>query len=294
MIATRSQVRSTSAMMCDERKTVRPSSRASRTSPKNVCWTSGSRPDVGSSRISRSGRCWSATTSPTFCLLPLRVLAEAPARVEVERVDQPRDVGPVDAAAQVPEVLDRLGAGQAVVQVELAGQVADPAMDRDRIGGRLDAEHLGAAGGRTDEVEQDAHRRRLARAVGPEEAEDLALGDLEVELDDASVLAVGLGQAFGLDDGGHGTSLPGNPSASGPVPAARVARHRARCGARTAATDRPARLRWPSSAARPATIPMLPTTARTISTATTSIDAVSSGSWRPAANSTMSGSEAPT
>ena len=42
------------------------------------------------------------------------------------------------------------------------------------------------------------------------------------------------------------------------------------------------------------TIPMLPTMARTTSTATTSDDAISSGSWRPAANSTMSGSDAPT
>ena len=119
--------------------------RASRTSSKNVCWTSGSRPDVGSSRMSRSGRCWSATISPTFCLLPLRVLLEAPARVEVEALDELGDVRPVDAAAQVGEVGDRVGAGQPVVQVELARQVADPPVDRDRIGGRLDAEDLGAA-----------------------------------------------------------------------------------------------------------------------------------------------------
>ena len=70
MIATRSQVFSTSLRMWLERKTVRPSSRASRTSAKNDCWTSGSRPEVGSSRISSSGRCWSAMTSPIFCLLP--------------------------------------------------------------------------------------------------------------------------------------------------------------------------------------------------------------------------------
>ena len=50
-------------------------------------------------------------------------------------------VGPVDAAAQVGEVLDRLAAGQAVVEGELAGDVADPAVDRDRVDGRLDVEH---------------------------------------------------------------------------------------------------------------------------------------------------------
>ena len=198
MIATRSQVRSTSSMMCDDRKMVRPSSRASRTSPKNVCWTSGSRPDVGSSRMSRSGRCWSATTSPTFCLLPFEYSLNRRLGSRSSALDELRDVRLVDAAAQVAEVGDRLGAGQPVVQVELAGQVADPSVDRDRIGGRLDAEHLGASRCRPDEVEQDAHRRRLAGAVRPEEAEDLALGDLEVELDDAAMLAVGLGQALGL------------------------------------------------------------------------------------------------
>ena len=72
------------------------------------------------------------------------------------------------------------------------------------IGGRLDAEHLGAPAGRPDEIEQDPHRRRLARAVRSEETEDLALGDLEVELDDAAMRAVALRQALGLDDGGHG------------------------------------------------------------------------------------------
>ena len=38
-----------------------------------------------------------------------------------------------------------------------------------------------------------------------------------------------------------------------------------------------------------ATIPMLPTSARTTSTATTSPETTSAGSWRPAANRTMSG-----
>ena len=81
-------------------------------------------------------------------------------------------------------------AGQAVVQVELAGQVADPPMDRDRVLRRLDAEDLGAPGGRPDEVQEDPHRRRLAGAVRPEESEDLARLDVEVDVDDAAVSTV--------------------------------------------------------------------------------------------------------
>src|SRR4029077_19262396 len=109
---------------------------------------------------------------------------------------------------QVAEIRDRLGTRQPVVHVELARQVADAAMNRDGIGGRLDAEDLGAPGGRSDEVEQDPHRRGLAGAVRPEEPEDLALCDLEVEVGDPAMLAVRLRQALGLDDCSHWPSAP--------------------------------------------------------------------------------------
>ena len=78
---------------------------------------------------------------PDLLLVALRVLLELPRRVEVEPRDEIGLVGGVDAAAQVGEVLDRLAPGELVVQHELARQVAEPAMDRDRVDGRLDAEH---------------------------------------------------------------------------------------------------------------------------------------------------------
>ncbi len=77
-------------------------------------------------------------------------------------------------------------------------------MDGDRVDGRLDAEDAGTPARRPDEVEQGADRRRLARAIGPEEAEDLALVDLEIDVDDPALRAVVLGEPLGLDDGGHG------------------------------------------------------------------------------------------
>jgi len=80
-------------------------------------------------------------------------------------------------------------------------------VDGDRVDRRLDAEDLGPPRRRPDQVEQDAHRCRLAGAIRAKEAEDLALGDLEIELDDAAVLAVALGQSFGADDGSHGPPL---------------------------------------------------------------------------------------
>jgi len=61
---------------------------------------------------------------------------------------------------------------------------------------------------RADEVEEDADRRRLARAVGPEESEHLALADLEIQLVDAAGLPVALGQSLGSDDRlGHAVHL---------------------------------------------------------------------------------------
>ena len=54
-------------------------------------------------------------------------------------------VGLVDTAPEVREVLDRLAAGQLVVQGELTRQVAKAAVDRDRIGSRVDAEDRGPA-----------------------------------------------------------------------------------------------------------------------------------------------------
>ncbi len=111
-------------------------------------------------------------------LVALRVLLELAARVEIEAIDELLLVGRVDAAAEVREVLDRLAAGQLVVQGELARQVAEAAVDRDGIGGRVDAEDRGPARGRADVVEQGADGRRLAGAVRAEEAEGFAFFDL--------------------------------------------------------------------------------------------------------------------
>ena len=53
---------------------------------------------------------------PDLLLVALRVLLELPARVDVQPGDEVLLVGPVDPAAQVREVLDRLATGQLVVQ----------------------------------------------------------------------------------------------------------------------------------------------------------------------------------
>src|SRR4029079_936642 len=96
----------------------------------------------------------------------LRVLLELPARVDVEATDEVGLIGGVDTAPKVREVVDRLAAGELVVQRELAGEVADPAMDRDRVDGRVDPEDRRPAARRAEVIEQGPDRRRLAAAVG--------------------------------------------------------------------------------------------------------------------------------
>src|SRR5699024_8929927 len=59
------------------------------------------------------------------------------------------------------------------------------------------AQHLDLAAGGTDEREQHLHGRRLARAVGPEEAVDAAFGDAQIETVDDGAAAVGLGEEIG-------------------------------------------------------------------------------------------------
>ena len=142
-------------------------------------------------------------------LVALRVLLVAASRIEVEPLDELGHVARVDPATQVREVGDRVGAGEAVVEIELTGQVSDATVDRHGVLGGLDPEYLGTTRCRADEVEQDAHRRGLACAVGAQEAEDLARFDVEVDLGDPAVDAVGLGELLGVDDRSHaGSFLP--------------------------------------------------------------------------------------
>ena len=194
MIATRSQVFSTSDRMWLERKIVRPSGLGladdlvERLLDERV---EARRRLVEDQQV---GPVLERDDQADLLLVALRVLLELAARVDVEARDQLGLVGRIDAAAQVGEVFDRLAAGQLVVERELARQVAEPPVDRDGIDGRVDAEDARSAGRRPDVVEQRPDRRRLAGAVGAEEAERLALLDDEVDVDDPAMAAVRLGE----------------------------------------------------------------------------------------------------
>jgi hypothetical protein len=161
-------------------------------------------------------------------LVALRVLPESARRIDVQPGDQVLLIELVDPAAKVGEVVDGLRSGQVVVESKLTRQVAEPAVDGNRLGGRVHPEDPGPATGRPDMVEERSDHRRLAGAVGPQKAECLALLDRQVHLHDPPMRAVELGQLLGLDDRVHvgmpfpGTHRPPNSESRQPAPAGLV------------------------------------------------------------------------
>ena len=99
--------------------------------------------------------------------------------------------------------VERLLGVEEAVQVRLLGQVADPLVLGD-VGG-VAAEDQGLAAGGKEQPQEQLDRGRLARAVGAQQAEDLAAADLQVEglqgpdLLPAPEIAIDLGEVAGFD-----------------------------------------------------------------------------------------------
>ena len=100
--------------------------------------------------------------------------------------------------------VERLLGVQKPVEIRLFRQIADPFVLRDV--GRVLAEDQSLPAGREEQAQQQLDRGGLARAVGAEQAEDLAAVDLQVErlesphLLPAPEVAIDLGQVARLDD----------------------------------------------------------------------------------------------
>src|SRR6185503_7914905 len=91
--------------------------------------------------------------------------------------------------------------GEVLVQREALADV--PIGPLDRFARRVDvvAGDPGPASRRNQEAGEHADGRRLARPVGPQEAEDLARVDLEADVIDGDERSERTGQVKGLDDG---------------------------------------------------------------------------------------------
>ena len=111
---------------------------------------------------------------------------------------------PEDLGGEVEVLLDR----EILVEREVLGHVADRGAQALGVARHAVAEHLRRAGGRLEEPHQHAHERRLARAVRPEAAEDLAPPHGEVDAVDGDARAEAAREPAGQDRdrgcvGGH-------------------------------------------------------------------------------------------
>src|ERR1700730_13072664 len=138
-----------------------------------------------------------------LALVAGRVLAELAADVQLEALDHLLEVCVIDAPAQVREVLEDLPAREIGIERGLTGHVADEALDLQRLLPAVEPRDPRGAGIGAQQRHQQPDRRRLARTIRAQEAEHLALLDLERDVGDAALTAVILGKFFRLDDCCH-------------------------------------------------------------------------------------------
>ena len=100
------------------------------------------------------------------------------------------------------EEAEQAARGHVGVERAVFGQVAQVLGRADPVGLDVDAGDPGRAVRRRDEAGQEPHRRRLARPVGPEEGDDLALGDRERHVPDRQERAELLAEPIGFDHHG--------------------------------------------------------------------------------------------
>ena len=142
----------------------------------------------------------------------LGVVPDPLRRIELEAFDQLLPALLVDAAVRRADHVEALAAGQAGPQRDIAGDVGQAPVQPRGLAPRVGAEQFDVTAGGPDQPEQDADGGGLARAVGAEEAMDLARTHREVEAVEGADLPEGLGEVLDADDGGgvtHEGSSPG-------------------------------------------------------------------------------------
>lgn len=92
-----------------------------------------------------------------------------------------------------------LGDCQILVEREFLRHVADLALDLEALGQKIVAEHLAFALVRRQKPAHDADRGRLARAVRPQEPNNLALGDVHRDMVDDGLGAEALDEIADFD-----------------------------------------------------------------------------------------------
>ena len=90
-----------------------------------------------------------------------------------------------------------------LVEARLLGEDPDRRADLGVLAAEPESGDLGGPRARRDERAEEAQGRRFARAIGSEEAEDLALVHVEIDAVHRGEVAESLGQLLGADDGLH-------------------------------------------------------------------------------------------
>jgi hypothetical protein len=92
--------------------------------------------------------------------------------------------------AEVREVNEELSGRHRVIHGEITREITGPPSDLNRVLDDVEAEHGSGSPGGKEEVQQQADGGRFTCAVGSDEAVNLSLLDIEIEVDDARRVAV--------------------------------------------------------------------------------------------------------
>ncbi len=176
-------------------------------SARSSATPSGSSETVGSSRIRTAGSLTSASAIPRRWRMPREYVSTFRSATSARPTwSSSAAIRSAAAGRGNPVEAGRVGEvrppGQAVVEADAVGEVADASLDGQRVAGRVDADHPGRAPGRLGQSQEHEDGRGLARPVRTQEAVDLAGADLEREVTDGRPGAVALGQPQRLDDRG--------------------------------------------------------------------------------------------
>src|SRR5438552_11007741 len=134
-----------------------------------------------------------------FLLVAVRVLAVLATEVEIETFRDRLHLAVGHVAAEAPDVRHDLGASPAAELRQLARDVANLVLQGHSVAVGVEPEDRCRPSRCVDEAHEELDRRCLSRPVWAEEPEDLALFDVEVEVEDAVTGPVVLCQAMRRD-----------------------------------------------------------------------------------------------
>ncbi len=203
MIATRLQSSSTSFIRWLESSTVMPLSASVADERAHVAHAGRVEPGRRLVQEQEAGAADQRPGDAEALAHAVRVAADAvlgPAG-EIDGVERRVDLRARVAAVERRDELEVLAAREVGVEARRLDEARDALERAHAVDHRVAPEEPRAAAARADQPEQHAQRRRLARAVGPEVAVDVARLDGQVDVVDRRDLAVGLDEAARLDDG---------------------------------------------------------------------------------------------